>query len=248
MSPPSSSLYFYLQQNYYIFGVFFLFADLMNQFISNFSINFSENFGIDRAAEMKFTAIAASLLAAASTDNGNVDEKERKLNEMIMELQLLKEGLSIRRVSCQFYQFYYCLPIIINIHTRQHSIHSHGIHIEFSPYEIQNNKMENFVKLYYDVIRSSHTVTHSHTHKHNLHKVLELCIVFWKARVPFIIHMKMCVLSWKTSHKKQHFRSSFFCKYVIIMENFACICFHLFVNLVVCACVSVFCSQHRILM
>lgn len=48
---------------------------------------------------MKFTAIAASLLAAASADNGNVDEKERKLNEMIMELQLLKEGLTIRRVS-----------------------------------------------------------------------------------------------------------------------------------------------------
>lgn len=48
---------------------------------------------------MKFTAIAASLLAAASNDNGNVDEKERKLNEMIMELQLLKEGLTIRRVS-----------------------------------------------------------------------------------------------------------------------------------------------------
>lgn len=59
----------------------------------------SESFGIDRAAEMKFTAIAASLLAAASADNGNVDEKERKLNEMIMELQLLKEGLTIRRVS-----------------------------------------------------------------------------------------------------------------------------------------------------
>lgn len=51
---------------------------------------------------MKFTAIAASLLAAASTDNGNVDEKERKLNEMIMELQLLKEGLTIRRVSVIF--------------------------------------------------------------------------------------------------------------------------------------------------
>lgn len=48
---------------------------------------------------MKFTAIAASLLAAASADNGTVDEKERKLNEMIMELQLLKEGLTIRRVS-----------------------------------------------------------------------------------------------------------------------------------------------------
>lgn len=65
--------------------------------------NCSENFSIDRAAEMKFTAIAASLLAAASTDNGNVDEKERKLNEMIMELQLLKEGLNIRRVSDTFW-------------------------------------------------------------------------------------------------------------------------------------------------
>lgn len=52
---------------------------------------------------MKFAAIAASLAAADTSDNGNVDEKERKLNEMILELQMLREGL-IRRVS-RFFEF-----------------------------------------------------------------------------------------------------------------------------------------------
>lgn len=48
---------------------------------------------------MKITTIAASLLAAATSENANVHEKERKLNEMIKELQMLKEGLSNKRVS-----------------------------------------------------------------------------------------------------------------------------------------------------
>lgn len=54
---------------------------------------------------MKISTFAASLLAAATSDNGNVHEKERKLNEMIKELQMLKEGLSVRRVSRHYLLF-----------------------------------------------------------------------------------------------------------------------------------------------
>lgn len=57
----------------------------------------------DRIADRKVANIAASLVAAAASANGSIDEKERELNEVITGLQILREEL-IRRVSP--FQFY----------------------------------------------------------------------------------------------------------------------------------------------
>lgn len=58
----------------------------------------SENMVSDRIPDRKVANIAASLVAAAATANGSIDEKERELNEVITGLQILREEL-IRRVS-----------------------------------------------------------------------------------------------------------------------------------------------------
>lgn len=52
----------------------------------------------DRIPERKVANIAASLVAAAASANGSIDEKERELNEVITGLTYLREEL-IRRVS-----------------------------------------------------------------------------------------------------------------------------------------------------
>ena len=52
----------------------------------------------DRIPDRKVANIAASLVAAAASANGSIDEKERELNEVITGLQILREEL-IRRVS-----------------------------------------------------------------------------------------------------------------------------------------------------
>lgn len=58
----------------------------------------------DRIPDRKVANIAASLVAAAASANGSIDEKERELNEVITGLQILREEL-IRRVSLPcFYQ------------------------------------------------------------------------------------------------------------------------------------------------
>lgn len=62
--------------------------------------DFSDSNAIDKATELKFTALAASLMQAAANDNNSIDEKERKLNEMITELELLRERL-LRQVSTE---------------------------------------------------------------------------------------------------------------------------------------------------
>lgn len=54
----------------------------------------------DRIPDRKVANIAASLanIAAAASANGSIDEKERELNEVITNLQIIREEL-IRRVS-----------------------------------------------------------------------------------------------------------------------------------------------------
>lgn len=52
----------------------------------------------DRIGDRKVANIAASLVAAAASANGSIDEKERELNEVITGLQILREEL-IRRVN-----------------------------------------------------------------------------------------------------------------------------------------------------
>ena len=64
----------------------------------------SENMVSDRIPDRKVANIAASLVAAAASANGSIDEKERELNEVITGLQILREEL-IRRVSFK-YQLY----------------------------------------------------------------------------------------------------------------------------------------------
>ncbi|XP_055317303.1 transcription factor SOX-6 isoform X2 [Sitodiplosis mosellana] len=56
----------------------------------------SENMVSDRIPDRKVANIAASLVAAAASANGSIDEKERELNEVITGLQILREEL-IRR-------------------------------------------------------------------------------------------------------------------------------------------------------
>lgn len=58
----------------------------------------------DRIPDRKVANIAASLVAAAASANGSIDEKERELNEVITGLQILREEL-IRRVSYTKHQF-----------------------------------------------------------------------------------------------------------------------------------------------
>lgn len=52
----------------------------------------------DRIGDRKVANIAASLVAAAASANGSIDEKEREINEVITGLQILREEL-IRRVN-----------------------------------------------------------------------------------------------------------------------------------------------------
>lgn len=52
----------------------------------------------DRIPDRKVADIAASLVAAAASANGSIDDKERELNEMINGLQMLRDKL-IRGVS-----------------------------------------------------------------------------------------------------------------------------------------------------
>lgn len=52
----------------------------------------------DRIPDRKVADIAASLVAAAASANGSIDEKEREINEVITGLQILREKL-IRGVS-----------------------------------------------------------------------------------------------------------------------------------------------------
>lgn len=68
----------------------------INRLIVLFS--FSENMVSDRIGDRKVANIAASLVAAAASANGSIDEKERELNEVITGLQILREEL-IRRVN-----------------------------------------------------------------------------------------------------------------------------------------------------
>lgn len=65
----------------------------------SFIFNCSENMVSDRIPDRKVADIAASLVAAAASANGSIDEKERELNEVINGLQILREKL-IRGVSC----------------------------------------------------------------------------------------------------------------------------------------------------
>lgn len=58
----------------------------------------SENMVSDHIGDRKVANIAASLVAAAASANGSIDEKERELNEVITGLQILREEL-IRRVN-----------------------------------------------------------------------------------------------------------------------------------------------------
>lgn len=61
----------------------------------------------DRIPDRKVADIAASLVAAAASANGSIDEKEREINEVITGLQILREKL-IRGVSCNTqYDYYY---------------------------------------------------------------------------------------------------------------------------------------------
>lgn len=71
-----------------LFSLWFLFIETFR----------SENMVSDRIPDRKVANIAASLVAAAATANGSIDEKERELNEVITGLQILREEL-IRRVS-----------------------------------------------------------------------------------------------------------------------------------------------------
>lgn len=73
----------------------------------SFIFNCSENMVSDRIPDRKVADIAASLVAAAASANGSIDEKEREINEVITGLQILREKL-IRGVSCNTqYDYYY---------------------------------------------------------------------------------------------------------------------------------------------
>lgn len=65
----------------------------------------------DRVTDCKMANIAASLVAAAASANGSIDEKERELNEVITGLQILREEL-LRRVSRFYLNFYFEIPSI----------------------------------------------------------------------------------------------------------------------------------------
>lgn len=65
----------------------------------------------DRIPDRKVANIAASLVAAAASANGSIDEKERELNEVITGLQILREEL-IRRVSYTKHQFLLLLLLL----------------------------------------------------------------------------------------------------------------------------------------
>lgn len=45
------------------------------------------------AASLQYSAAAAAAIAAAAAGNLSVQEKERKLNEMILQLQMFREHL-----------------------------------------------------------------------------------------------------------------------------------------------------------
>lgn len=66
----------------------------------------------DRIPDRKVANIAASLVAAAASANGSIDEKERELNEVITGLQILREEL-IRRVSFTKHQFSLLLLLLL---------------------------------------------------------------------------------------------------------------------------------------
>lgn len=68
----------------------------------------------DRIPDRKVATIAASLVAAAATANGSIDEKERELNEVITGLQILREEL-IRRVSVTHLTIFVRFPIKFHI-------------------------------------------------------------------------------------------------------------------------------------
>lgn len=72
--------------------------DTFTKLISFYLFICSENMVSDRIPDRKVANIAASLVAAAASANGSIDEKERELNEVITGLQILREEL-IRRVS-----------------------------------------------------------------------------------------------------------------------------------------------------
>lgn len=74
----------------------------------------------DRISDRKVANIAASLVAAAATANGSIDEKERELNEVITGLQILREEL-IRRVSYYLIVSFFQLSEIFSSFVIPHS-------------------------------------------------------------------------------------------------------------------------------
>lgn len=93
-----------------------------NYFFSFFFVNLknSENMVSDRISDRKVANIAASLVAAAATANGSIDEKERELNEVITGLQILREEL-IRRVSYYLIVSFFQLSEIFSSFVIPHS-------------------------------------------------------------------------------------------------------------------------------